>query len=118
MLLFALFIIVVQSSFTFVVVNAMLLEKFTVNYPQLNEQWEKYQNEEGKVYFWSETNKKSQWEDPRENARAHEEEEEKLRRSGATTTTGNAHFSDNDDSNNANQQERFCLLYTSDAADE
>ena len=111
MSLFALIVaIVVQSSFTCVVVNAILLEKFTVNYPQLNERWEKYQSEEGKVYFWSETNKKSQWEDPRENARAHEEEE-KLRRSGATTTTttttGNSHFSDNDDSNNTNQQERL-----------
>jgi len=59
-------LILVQTTLFLANVNAILLEKFTVNYPLLNERWEKYQNEEGKVYFWSETNKRSQWEDPRE----------------------------------------------------
>jgi len=61
-----LILILVQTTLFLANVNAILLEKFTVNYPLLNERWEKYQNEEGKVYFWSETNKRSQWEDPRE----------------------------------------------------
>ena len=62
----AMILILVQTTLFLANVNAILLEKFTVNYPLLNERWEKYQNEEGKVYFWSETNKRSQWEDPRE----------------------------------------------------
>ena len=62
-------LILVQTTLFLANVNAILLEKFTVNYPLLNERWEKYQNEEGKVYFWSETNKRSQWEDPREEER-------------------------------------------------
>ena len=57
-------------------VSAKLEEKFTVDWPNQGERWEKYSNDEGKIYFWSETFKRSQWEDPRDALKVHEARED------------------------------------------